>query len=75
MSIEEIKDLLKSREPVEAWDLRMHMWIEYLYIRGVMTRYNTDTGRFYIRVELMDKNERCVVMSRPEYIRKAENPN
>lgn len=69
LTIEEIKELLKSREPVlhKSWGISLDRpMIEYAYISAAITRYDPDTKQYKVTLELMDKNKNAVSIVDPK---------
>lgn len=73
LTTEDIKELLKSREPVICHSRISAFYsdIEYAYINAVIIRYNPKTNKFERTLELMDKNKNAVTITRPDSVRRA----
>jgi hypothetical protein len=66
----EIKELLKTREPILYHNIGDDTWSEYAYISAVITRYNPKTNEYYMTIEIMDKNLHGVVIDTPDKIKR-----
>lgn len=69
ISTQEIKELLKSREPVLHRSIGVSMerpLIEYDYIYAVVTTYNPETRRYKLTLQLIDKNGNAIVNADPK---------
>lgn len=75
LTTEDIKELLKSREPVICHSRISAFYsdIEYAYINAVIIRYNPKTNKLERTLELMDKCGHAVVIVSPDNVRR-KNP-
>ncbi len=73
LTTEDIKELLKSREPVICHSRISAFYsdIEYAYISAVIIRYNPETRKTERTLELMSKGENAVTITRPDNVRRA----
>ncbi len=72
LTTEDIKELLKSRAPVINHHRVSACYsdIECAYINALIIRYNPKTHKFEQTLELMDRNERGVIITNPEDVRR-----
>lgn len=72
LTTEDIRELLKSREPVihKCRVSAFYSDIEYAYINAVIIRYNETTKKLERTIELMDKNKNAVVIAYPAEVRR-----
>lgn len=70
LTTEDIRELLKSREPVihKCRVSAFYSDIEYDYINAVIMRYNPETHKTERTLELMDKNKNAVVIVSPDSV-------
>lgn len=71
-NFKELQELMKSREPILYPDDRSHEDIEYSYISAIIVRYNTDTKKFNLMVELMGKSGHDIMIANPERLKRKE---
>lgn len=67
-----LKTLMKERRAIICPDFRSHEDIEYAYISGIIVRYNDDTRKFEITVELFDCGGNSVTIVKPDKIKLKE---
>lgn len=67
MNNEELKAVLHSGEPV------LFQEKQYSCVNGIIYR-RKDRGKLFIQVELLDRNQNCVVIASPERVFFLDDP-
>lgn len=67
-----LQELMKNRVPILFPDPRSHEDIEYQHISGIITRYNDESGKYEIQVELYGTSGHDVLVTTPDKIKVKE---